>query len=815
MGTIKQVYITDEIKTSFIDYAMSVIVARALPDVRDGLKPVHRRVLYAMNDLGITADKPYKKSARITGEVIGKYHPHGDQAVYETMVRMAQDFSMRYMLVDGHGNFGSIDGDQAAAMRYTEARLSKIAMEMLRDINKNTVDFGDNYDGSEKEPLVLPSRFPNLLVNGSTGIAVGMATNIPPHNLSEVIDAIFALIDNPDLTVIELMEYIKGPDFPTGATILGNSGIKKAYETGKGIIKIRANCEIVKDNNGRESIIVTEIPYQVNKANLVEKIANLVKEEKITGISDLRDESNMYGIRIVIEIKKDANANIVLNNLYNAGILQVSYGINMLALVNSEPKLLSLKEMLGHYIDFQKEVITRRTQFDLEKAETRAHILEGLIIALENIDEVVVLIKKSKNDEEAKKGLIEKFKLSSEQATAILEMKLRRLTGLERSKIEEEMSELKELIAKLKAILASEEKVLGIVKEELLEIKEKYGDERKTKIDLTAVADIDDESLIPVEDIVITVTNKGYIKRLPVDTYRTQHRGGIGVKGMTTNEEDFVEYLLSTKTHTYILFFTNKGKVYRLKGFQIPEYGRQSKGLPLINLIPIEKDERLNAIIPIEEFTDGSYLFFATRNGLVKRTPLIDFENIRQTGKIAITLKENDELISVRKTSGKDEIIMGSSNGKLIRFKEKEIRSMGRTASGVRGMNLDGGECVGMEVVIPNSDVLVVSEKGYGKRTSVEEYRVTHRGGKGVKTINIIKKNGKLVALRAVDESYDLMIITDQGIVIRLDVSQISRSGRVTQGVKLINLRENQSVATVARVKKEDDSEENNSKEAD
>jgi DNA gyrase subunit A len=692
-------------------------------------------------------------------------------------------------------------GTQAAAMRYTEARLSKIAMEMLRDINKNTVDFGDNYDGSEKEPLVLPSRFPNLLVNGSTGIAVGMATNIPPHNLSEVIDAIFALIDNPDLTVIELMEYIKGPDFPTGATILGNSGIKKAYETGKGIIKIRANCEIVKDNNGRESIIVTEIPYQVNKANLVEKIANLVKEEKITGISDLRDESNMYGIRIVIEIKKDANANIVLNNLYNAGILQVSYGINMLALVNSEPKLLSLKEMLGHYIDFQKEVITRRTQFDLEKAETRAHILEGLIIALENIDEVVVLIKKSKNDEEAKKGLIEKFKLSSEQATAILEMKLRRLTGLERGKIEQELLETRNLIQDLKELLKDDKKILSLIKEELLEIKEKYKDIRRTKIDLTSIDYIENEDLIPKEDIIITMTNKGYIKRTSFDIYKIQNKGGVGIRGISLNEEDGVEHFLHLSTHDHILFFSNKGKVYRLKGYEVPEYGRQAKGIPIINLLHIEKDELINSVLSLNKEIEKEYLLFATKKGYVKRILISELNNVRKTGKIVVSLDKNDELIGVRKTSGKEDVMLASSHGRMIRFSENDVRIMGRKARGVKGIDLDNNSCIGVEIVNLNKDVLVITENGYGKRTKVNEYRQINRGGKGVKTIKTTKKNGKIISFKIVEENEDLMLITNNGILIKIPVEQVSLMKRITQGVKLINLKEKQTVVAAFNIK--------------
>ncbi|QED45849.1 DNA gyrase subunit A [Cytobacillus dafuensis] len=806
---IKEINISQEMRSSFLDYAMSVIVSRALPDVRDGLKPVHRRILYAMHDLGMHSDKPYKKSARIVGDVIGKYHPHGDSAVYETMVRMAQDFNYRYMLVDGHGNFGSVDGDSAAAMRYTEARMSKISMELLRDINKDTIDFQDNYDGEEKEPVVMPARFPNLLVNGTSGIAVGMATNIPPHQLGEVIDGVLAVSKDPDITIPELMDIIPGPDFPTAGMILGRSGIRKAYETGKGSITIRAKVEIVQKANGRETIIVNEIPYQVNKAKLIERIAELVREKKIDGISDLRDESDRDGMRIVIEVRKDANASVLLNNLYKQTAMQTSFGINMLALVDGEPKVLNLKQCLAHYLNHQKVVIRRRTEFELRKAEARAHILEGLRVALDHLDEVIALIRSSQTADIAREGLITKFDLSEKQAQAILDMRLQRLTGLEREKIEEEYANLVKLIAELKAILADEEKVLEIIREELLEIKERFNDERRTEIVAGGIEQIEDEDLIPQENIVITLTHKGYIKRLPVSTYRAQKRGGRGIQGMGTNEDDFVEHLMTTSTHDTILFFTNKGKVYRSKGYEIPEFSRTAKGIPIINLLGgIEKDEWVNAIIPIAEFVDDWFLFFTTKQGISKRSPLTSFANIRNNGLIALNLKEDDELISVRLTDGNKEIIIGTSNGLLIRFPEVDVRSMGRTATGVKGINLsEGDEVVGMEVLEENSQILIVTKNGYGKRTPSEEYRIQGRGGKGIKTCNITEKNGNIVSMRAVTGDEDLMLITTGGVLIRMAVNDISTMGRNTQGVRLIRLDENinEFVATVAKVEKEED----------
>ncbi|MED4904842.1 DNA gyrase subunit A [Parageobacillus thermoglucosidasius] len=815
---IREVNISQEMRSSFLDYAMSVIVSRALPDVRDGLKPVHRRILYAMHDLGMTADKPYKKSARIVGEVIGKYHPHGDAAVYDTMVRMAQDFNYRYMLVDGHGNFGSIDGDAAAAMRYTEARMSKIAMEMLRDINKDTIDYQDNYDGSEKEPVVLPSRFPNLLVNGSSGIAVGMATNIPPHQLGEVIDAILALSKNPDMTVADLMEHIPGPDFPTAGQIIGRSGIRKAYETGRGSITLRAKAEIEQQPNGKEMIIVRELPYQVNKAKLIERIAELVREKKIDGITDLRDESDRSGMRIVIEVRKDANAKVILNNLYKHTAMQTSFGINMLALVDGQPKVLNLKECLQHYLDHQKTVIRRRTAYELKKAEARAHILEGLRIALDHLDEVINLIRSSKTTEIAREGLMQQFSLSERQAQAILDMRLQRLTGLEREKIEQEYQELIRLIAELKAILADEEKVLQIIRDELTEIKERFNDERRTEIVAGGAEEFEDEDLIPRENIVITLTHKGYIKRLPVSTYKSQKRGGRGVQGMHTNEDDFVEHLLITSTHDTVLFFTNKGKVYRAKGYEIPEFGRTAKGIPLINLLELDKDEWINTIIPIDnEFDDNLYLFFTTKQGIAKRSPLSSFAHIRNNGLIAIHLREGDELISVKLTDGSKHIIVGTKNGMLIRFPETDVRAMGRSATGVKAITLeDGDEVVGMEILEDGCDVLVVTKNGYGKRTPASEYRIQSRGGKGIKTCNITEKNGPIVAVKTVIGEEDLMLITASGILIRIAVSDISRMGRNTQGVKLIRLsddNEHEYVATVAKVPKEE--KENEAEEED
>jgi len=801
------VNISEQMQNSFLDYSMSVIVARALPDVRDGLKPVHRRILYTMMEEGFTPDKKHVKSANTVGNVLAHYHPHGDAAVYDTMVRMAQDFNYRLPLVDGHGNFGSIDGYSAAAQRYTEAKLAKISMELLRDLNKNTVDFTDNYDGERKEPTVLPSRFPNILVNGTMGIAVGMATNIPPHNLKEVINGCIAKIDNPLITTEELMEHVKGPDFPTGGIILGNSGIKKAYETGKGVVVIRAKAHIEEHNN-RQRIVITEIPYQVNKIALITKIADLVRNKQIDGISDLRDETDLKGIKIVVEIKREANANVVLNNLYKFTQLQVSYGINLLALDDGQPKVLTLNEILEKYLNHQKIVIIRRTKYDLDKAKRRAHILEGLKIALDNIDDIISLIKNSKSDDEAIKCLMNNYSLSEDQAQAILEMKLRRLTGLEKEKIEAELAELLKTIANLESILASDEKILAIIKEEMIEIRDKYADERRTSIDMTAIEYIEDESLIPVENIVITLTNKGYIKRVPVDTYKSQNRGGVGVKGMTTNEEDFVEHLVSMKTHDYVLFFTNKGRVYRIKGYEIPEYGRQSKGLPIINLLSLDKEERINSLIHVsQENSDTKYLLFVTKNGIVKRTDIKEFENIRTSGKIAIILKEEDELIAVRKTTGDNQIIIGTSGGRMVRFSEDEIRAMGRSSSGVKGVDLLDAVVVGSEVVTNDQQVLIVTEKGYGKKTDIEEYRLTHRGSKGVKALNITEKNGNMVALKCVNGDEDLMIITDSGVIMRMPMEQISTLKRATQGVRLINLKDQQKVATVATIMKEETTE--------
>ncbi|WVX81507.1 DNA gyrase subunit A [Niallia oryzisoli] len=809
-SNVKEINISHEMRTSFLDYAMSVIVSRALPDVRDGLKPVHRRILYAMHDLGMHSDKPYKKSARIVGDVIGKYHPHGDSAVYETMVRMAQDFNQRYMLVDGHGNFGSIDGDSAAAMRYTEARMSKISMELLRDINKDTIDYQDNYDGEEKEPVVLPSRFPNLLVNGTSGIAVGMATNIPPHQLGEVIDGVLAVSHDPEITVQELMDIIPGPDFPTGAMILGRSGIRKAYETGRGTIKVRAKVEIEQKSNGKEVIIVNEIPYQVNKSKLIERIAELVREKKIDGITDLRDESDRRGMRIVIEVRKDANANVLLNNLYKHTALQTTFGVNLLALVNGEPKVLNLKQCLVYYLDHQRIIIRRRTEFELRKAEARAHILEGLRIALDNLDAVITLIRNSQTTDIAREGLMTTFNLSEKQAQAILDMRLQRLTGLEREKIEEEYQNLVKLIAELKAILADDEKILEIIREELTEIKERFNDERRTEIAAGGIEEIEDEDLIPRENIVITLTHNDYIKRLPVSTYRSQKRGGRGIQGMGTNDDDFVEHLITTSTHDTILFFTNKGKVYRAKGYEIPEFSRTAKGIPIINLLGIEKDEWVNAIIPVAEFEDDWYLFFTTKHGISKRSPITSFAHIRNSGLIALGLREGDELISVRLTDGNKEIIIGTKNGLLIRFPETDVRSMGRTASGVKGISLnEDDEVVGMEVLEEDSEVLIVTQNGYGKRTPAVEYRLQNRGGKGIKTCNITEKNGSLVSMKVVNGEEDIMIITTGGVLIRMGVSDISSMGRNTQGVRLIRLDENDEeyVATVALVEKDEESE--------
>ena len=802
------VNIVGEMRKSFLDYSMSVIVARALPDVRDGLKPVHRRILYTLYEEGMTPDKKYQKSANAVGAVMGHYHPHGDSAIYESMVRMAQDFTYRHTLVDGHGNFGSIDGDGAAASRYTEARLAKISMELLRDLNKDTVDFSENYDGQRKEPVVLPSRFPNILVNGNMGIAVGMATNIPPHNLGEVIDGCVAYIDNPDITVTELMQYIKGPDFPTAGVILGNSGIKRAYESGRGAITIRGMATVEETHN-KHRIVITELPYQVNKKALIQRIGELVRDKVIDGISNLSDESALEGIKIVIDVKKEANANVVLNNLYKHTQLQTSYGINFLMLVDSSPRTLGLREIIEKYIDHQKHVIYRRCQFDLKRYKDRLHILDGLKIALDNIDRVIKIIRESADDDEAKAGLMSNFALSEVQSQAILDMRLKRLTGLEKSKIEEEIAELEKLVKELEEILASEEKILEVIKTEMLEIKDKYADERRTHIDMTAIDYIEDESLIPVENVVITLTNKGYIKRLPADTYKTQNRGGMGVKGMATNEEDFVEHLINATSHDYILMFTNMGKVYRIKGYEIPEYSRQSKGLPIINLLSLDKDEKVTSLLKISNDDEYKCLVFATKNGLIKRTDISEFDSIRTNGKKFITLKDNDELVSVKKTTGNDEILMASSNGRMVRFNESTVRIMGRSASGVRGINLDGGILVGMEIVEPNEYVLVITEKGYGKKTPVDEYRITNRGGKGVKTVNITEKNGSIVSFKTVDDSKDLMIITDSGIIIRLAVDKISTMSRVTQGVKLINLKEDSIVSSTSIVDREEVSDDN------
>ena len=797
------VNIVGEMRKSFLDYSMSVIVARALPDVRDGLKPVHRRILYTLYEEGMTPDKKYQKSANAVGAVMGHYHPHGDSAIYESMVRMAQDFTYRHTLVDGHGNFGSIDGDGAAASRYTEARLAKISMELLRDLNKDTVDFSENYDGQRKEPVVLPSRFPNILVNGNMGIAVGMATNIPPHNLGEVIDGCVAYIDNPEITVTELMQYIKGPDFPTAGVILGNSGIKRAYESGRGAITIRGMATVEETHN-KHRIVITELPYQVNKKALIQRIGELVRDKVIDGISNLSDESALEGIKIVIDVKKEANANVVLNNLYKHTQLQTSYGINFLMLVDGSPRTLGLREIIEKYIDHQKHVIYRRCQFDLKRYKDRLHILDGLKIALDNIDRVIKIIRESADDDEAKAGLMSNFALSEVQSQAILDMRLKRLTGLEKSKIEEEIAELEKLVKELEEILASEEKILEVIKNEMLEIKAKYADERRTHIDMTAVDYIEDESLIPVENVVITLTNNGYIKRLPADTYKTQNRGGMGVKGMATNEEDFVEHLINATSHDYILMFTNKGKVYRIKGYEIPEYSRQSKGLPIINLLSLDKDEKVTSLLKISNDDEYKCLVFATKSGLIKRTDISEFDSIRTNGKKFITLKDDDELVSVKKTTGNDEILMASSNGRMVRFNESAVRIMGRGASGVRGINLDGGILVGMEIVEPNEYVLVITERGYGKKTPVDEYRITNRGGKGVKTVNITEKNGSIVSFKTVDDSKDLMIITDSGVIIRLAVDKISTMSRVTQGVKLINLKEDSIVSSTAIVDKEE-----------
>ena len=804
------VNLTSEMKTSFIDYAMSVIVARALPDVRDGLKPVHRRILYGMNELGVTPDKPHKKSARITGDVMGKYHPHGDSSIYEAMVRMAQWWSYRYMLVDGHGNFGSMDGDGAAAQRYTEARMSKIALEMLRDINKNTVDFADNYDASEREPLVLPARFPNLLVNGATGIAVGMATNIPPHNLGETIDAVKLMMDNPEVTTRELMEVLPGPDFPTGALVMGKSGIHKAYETGKGSIVLRSRTEIEVTKSGRERIVVTEFPYMVNKTKVHEHIVRLVQEKRIEGITAVRDESNREGVRFVIEVRRDASANVILNNLFKMTQMQTNFGFNMLAIQNGVPKILSLRQILGAYIEHQKEVVTRRTIFDKEKAEARAHILEGLLIALDHIDEVIRIIRNSQTDAEAQAELMSKFKLSERQSQAILDMRLRRLTGLERDKIQSEYDDLVALIADLADILAKPERVATIIKDELEEVKRKFGDARRTELMVGEVLSLEDEDLIEETDVLITLSNKGYIKRLDQAEFTAQKRGGRGVQGTGVKDDDFVRELVSTSTHDHLLFFTNKGRVYRLKGYEIPEYGRTAKGLPIVNLLKLDEGESIQTIINVEQDrSDESYLFFTTRQGVVKRTNVAEFSNIRQNGLKALNLRDEDELINVFLTDGNTDVIIGTKYGYSVRFNEAVVRNMGRSATGVRGVNLrDGDKVVGASAITDQDEVLVITEKGYGKRTMAGEYPTKGRGGKGIKTANITEKNGPLAGLLTVKGDEDLMIITDTGVMIRTGVANISQTGRSTQGVKVMRLDKDAKIVTFTTVQADEKDEE-------
>ncbi|BCZ43940.1 DNA gyrase subunit A [Clostridium gelidum] len=805
-GKVKEVDIKDEMKKCYIDYAMSVIVGRALPDVRDGLKPVHRRILFSMQELGLYPEKGYRKCARIVGDVLGKYHPHGDSSVYDALVRMAQDFSMRYMLVDGHGNFGSVDGDGAAAMRYTESKMNKIAVEMLRDINKNTVDFMPNFDGEEQEPVVLPARYPNLLVNGSSGIAVGMATNIPPHNLGEIIDGTIMLIDNPDVTVLDLMTKIKGPDFPTGATIMGKAGIRAAYETGRGKIVVRAKAEF-EEENGRNKIIFTEIPYQVNKSKLIENIADLVKDKKITGISDLRDESDRDGMRIVIELKRDANPNIVLNLLYKHTKLQDTFGVIMLALVNNQPKVLNLKQILEYYIEFQKEVITRRTIFDLNKAEARAHILEGLKIALDNIDEVISIIRNSKTSEIARNTLIERFDFSEKQCQAILEMKLRRLTGLERDKIEDEYNELMRLVEYLKSILDNQEKLLGVIKDELIEIRTKYSDERRSKIE-KILNEIDIEDLIQVEDVVITLTNSGYVKRILADTYSAQRRGGKGIQAMTTKEDDLVEHVMITSTHSDVLFFTNKGRVYKLRAYEIPDAGRQAKGTNLINLIAIEPDEKIQTVLTVTDDKKEGFLFMGTKNGIVKKTPISEFKNLRKNGLIAISLKDGDELLKVKNTHGDANIMVITQNGYAVKFNEKNVRPMGRTASGVKAINLKGDDiAVCMDIAADGEELLVISENGYGKRTPITAYKLQNRGGVGLITYKISDKTGKLVGATICKVDDELMLINSSGVAIRINVSDISVTSRSAMGVTLMRTNEDEKVVAIAKILSSYDSE--------
>ena len=810
-NNLVDVNLASEMKTSFIDYAMSVIVSRALPDVRDGLKPVHRRILYGMNELGVTPDKPHKKSARITGDVMGKYHPHGDSSIYEAMVRMAQWWSYRYMLVDGHGNFGSMDGDGAAAQRYTEARMSKIALEMLRDINKNTVDFVANYDANEREPVVLPARFPNLLVNGATGIAVGMATNIPPHNLGESIDAVKLMMDNPDVTTRELMEVLPGPDFPTGALVMGKSGIHKAYETGKGSIVLRSRTEIEETKTGRERIVVTEFPYMVNKTKVHEHIVRLVQEKRIDGITAVRDESNREGVRFVIEVRRDASANVILNNLFKMTQMQTNFGFNMLAIQNGVPKILSLREILGSYIEHQKEVVTRRTIFDKEKAEARAHILEGLLIALDHIDEVIKIIRNSQTDAEAQAELMSKFKLSERQSQAILDMRLRRLTGLERDKIQSEYDDLVALIADLADILAKPERVVAIIKEELDEVKRKFGDPRRTELMVGEVLSLEDEDLIEESNVLITLSNKGYIKRLDQDEFTAQKRGGRGVQGTGVKDDDFVRELVSTSTHDRLLFFTNKGRVYRLKGYEIPEYGRTAKGLPIVNLLKLDDGESIQTIINVaQDRSEDAYLFFTTRSGLVKRTSVAEFANIRQNGLKALNLKDEDELINVFLTDGNTDVIIGTKFGYSVRFNESVVRNMGRSATGVRGVNLrPGDQVVGASVITDQDEVLIITEKGYGKRTRADEYPTKGRGGKGIKTANVVDKNGPLAGLMTVKGDEDLMIITNTGVMIRTSVANISQTGRSTMGVKVMRLDQDAQIVTFTTVQadEKDDSE--------
>ncbi|WP_048345665.1 DNA gyrase subunit A [Limosilactobacillus mucosae] len=806
-GRITDVNLTGLMKNSFLDYAMSVIVARALPDVRDGLKPVQRRILYGMNELGVTPDKPYKKSARIVGDVMGKFHPHGDSSIYEGLVRMAQDFSYRYMLVDGHGNFGSVDGDGAAAMRYTEARMSKIAVEMLRDINKNTVDFQDNYDGSEKEPTVLPARFPNLLVNGASGIAVGMATNIPTHNLGEVIDAIHLLMQNPDATTEELMKVLPGPDFPTGGVVMGKSGIRKAYETGHGTIIVRAKVDIEEAKNGRQCIVVHEIPYMVNKARLIERIAELAREKEIEGITDINDETDREGMRIVIDVRRDASAEVILNNLYKMTLMQTTFNFNMLAIVNGAPKVLSLKQILQHYLEHQINVVRRRTEFDLKKAQSRDHIVQGLLIALDHIDEIIKIIREAQTSEIAKEQLIDRYTLDDRQAQAILDMRLVRLTGLEREKIENEHQKLTEAIADYQDILAHEERINQIIYDELLEIQRKFGDPRRTELQVGDITDIEDEDLIEEEDIVVTLTHNGYIKRLPVDEFKSQNRGGRGVKGMGVHKDDFIEHLISSSTHDILLFFTNSGKVFSMKGYEVPEYGRSAQGIPIINLLGIDNHEKITAVINVSNAADDTdkFLFFVTKQGTVKKTPVDDFRNIRSNGLKAIQLHDGDELIHVNIIDGQQNMILGTRLGYAVSFNAEDVRSMGRSAAGVRGAKLREGDCViGAAPLDSDSNVFVISENGFGKQTPAAEYPIKGRGGKGIKTVNVTAKNGPLAGLTTVKGDEDIMLVTDKGVIIRFGIETVSQTGRAAVGVHLIRMDDDSKVATMAKVAKED-----------